>query len=803
MTVVKLGPRGREGEGGERKRGREGECVRWMWRDSGCQSTTMQPTTGGVFQVDVERETVGVRAQQCSLQLGECVRWMWRERQWVSEHNNAAYNWGSVSGGCGERDSGCQSTTMQPTTGGVFQVDVERETVGVRAQQCSLQLGECVRWMWRERQWVSEHNNAAYNWGSVSGGCGETVGVRVQQCSLQLGECVRWMWRERQWVSEHNNAAYNWGSVSGGCGERDSGCQSTTMQPTTGGVCQVDVERETVGVRTQQCSLQLGECVRWMWRETVGVRTQQCSLQLGECVRWMWRETVGVRTQQCSLQLGECVRWMWRERQWVSEHNNAVYNWGSVSGGCGERQWVSEHNNAATTGGVCQVDGDSGCQTTTMQPTTGDVSGVCGETVGVRAQQCSHNWGSVSGGCGERQWVSEHNNAAYNWGSVSGGCGERDSGCQSTAMQPTTGGVCQVDVERETVGVRAQQCSLQLGECVRWMWRERQWVSENNNAVYNWGSVSGGCGERDSGCQNTTMQPTTGGVCQVDVERETVGVRTQQCSLQLGECVRWMWRERQWVSECNNAAYNWGSVSGGCGERDSGCQNTTVQPTTGGVCQVDVERETVGVRTQQCSLQLGECVRWMWRETVGVRTQQCSLQLGECVRWMWKGRQWVSEHNNAAYNWGSVSGGCGKGDSGCQNTTMQPTTGGVCQVDVERETVGVRTQQCSLQLGECVRWMWRDSGCQNTTMQPTTGGVCQVDVERETVGVRAQQCSLQLGECVRWMWRETVGVRTQQCSHNWGSVSGGCGKGDSGCQNTTMQPTTGGVCQVDVERERQ
>ena len=168
-------------------------------------------------------------------------------------------------------------------------------------------------------------------------------------------------------------------------------------------------------------------------------------------------------------------------------------------------------------------------------------------------------------------------------------------------------------------------------------------MSEHNNAAYNWGSVSGGCGERDSGCQNTTMQPTTGGVCQVDVERETVGVRTQQCSLQLGECVRWMWRERQWVSEHNNAAYNWGSVSGGCGKGDSGCQNTTMQPTTGG-----------------------------------------------------------------------VSGGCGEKDSRCQNTTMQPTTGGVCQVDVERETVGVRTQQCSLQLGECVRWMWRESGCQNT-----------------------------------------------------------------------------------------
>ena len=68
----------------------------------------------------------------------------------------------------------------------------------------------------------------------------------------------------------------------------------------------------------------------------------------------------------------------------------------------------------------------------------------------------------------------------------------------------------------------------------------------------------------------------------------------------------------------------------------------------------------------------------------------------------------MSEHNNAAYNWGSVSGGCGERDSGCQNTTMQPTTGGVSQVDVER-----------------------DSRCQNTTMQPTTGGVCQVDVERE------------------------------------------------------------------------
>ena len=70
-------------------------------------------------------------------------------------------------------------------------------------------------------------------------------------------------------------------------------------------------------------------------------------------------------------------------------------------------------------------------------------------------------------------------------------------------------------------------------------------MSERNNAAYNWGSVSGGCRERDSGCQNTTMQSTTGGVCQVDLERETVGVRTQQCSLQLGECVRWMWRERQ------------------------------------------------------------------------------------------------------------------------------------------------------------------------------------------------------------------------------------------------------------------
>ena len=92
-------------------------------------------------------------------------------------------------------------------------------------------------------------------------------------------------------------------------------------------------------------------------------------------------------------------------------------------------------------------------------------------------------------------------------------------------------------------------------------------MSEHNNAAYNWGSVSGGCGERDSGCQNTTMQPTTGGVCQVDVERETVGVRTQQCS------------------------HNWGSVSGGCGKGDSGCQNTTMQPTTGGVCQVDLERE--------------------------------------------------------------------------------------------------------------------------------------------------------------------------------------------------------------------
>ena len=462
-------------------------------------------------QVDVERERETVDV----------------ERQWMSEHNNAAYNWGSVSGGCGERDSGCQSTTMQPTTGGVCQVDVERETVG----------------------------------------------VRTQQCSLQLGECVRWMWRERQWVSEHNNAAYNWGSVSGGCGERDSGCQNTTMQPTTGGVCQVDVERETVGVRAQQCSLQLGECVRWMWKG----------------------------------------------RQWVSEHNNAAYNWGSVSGGCGERerQWVSEHNNAA------------------------------------------YNWGSVSGGCGERDSGCQSATMQPTTGGVCQVDVERDSGCQNTTMQPTTGGMFQVDVERETVGVRAQHCSLQLGECVRWMWRERQWVSEHNNAAYNWGSVSGGCGER-----------------------ETVGVRTQQCSLQLGECVRWMWSER-----------------------DSGCQNTTMQPTTGGVCQVDVERETVGVRAQQCS-----------------------LQLGECVRWVWKGRQWVSEHNNAAYNWGSVSGGCGERDSGCQNTTMQPTTGGVCQVDVER-----------------------DSGCQSAAMQPITGGVCQVDVERETVGVRAQQCSLQLGECVRWM----------------------------------------------------
>ena len=493
----------------------------------------------------------------------------------MSEHNNAAYNWGSVSGGCGERDSGCQNTTMQPTTGGVCQVDVERETVGVRTQQCSLQLGECVRWMWRERQWVSDHNNAAYNWG-----------------------CVRCMWRERQWVSEHNNAA------------------------TTGGVCQVDVERETVGVRTQQCSLQLGECVRWMWREK-----------------------------------------------------------------------------------------DSRCQNTTMQPTTG---GVCQvdverETVGVRTQQCSHNWGSVSGGCGERQWVSEHNNAAYNWGSVLGGCGERDSGCQTTTMQPTTGGVSGVCGERDS-GCQNTTMQPQLGECVRWMWKGRQWVSEHNNAAYNWGSVSGGCGERDSGCQTTTMQPTTGGVSGVCGERDS-GCQNTTMQPQLGECVRWMWKGRQWVSEHNNAAYNWGSVSGGCGER----------------------------------------------KTVGVRTQQCSLQLGECVRWMWRERQWVSEHNNAAYNWGSVSGGCGERDSGCQNTTMQPTTGGVCQVDVERETVGVRPQQCSLQLG-----------------------VCQVYVERETVG-----------------------VRTQQCSHNWGSVSGGCGKGDSGCQNTTMQPTTGGVCQVDVERERQ
>ena len=513
----------------------------------------------------------------------------------MSEHNNAAYNWGSVSGGCGERDSGCQNTTMQPQLGECVRW-MWRETVGVRTQQCSLQLGECVRWMWRERQWVSDHNNAAYNWG-----------------------CVRCMWRERQWVSEHNNAA------------------------TTGGVCQVDVERETVGVRTQQCSLQLGECVRWMWRE----------------------------------------------RQWVSEHNNAAYNWGSVSGGCGER--------------------DSGCQNTTMQPTTG---GVCQvdverETVGVRPQQCSLQLG-VCQVYVERETVGiRTQQCSHNWGSVSGGCGKGDSGCQNTTMQPTTGGVCQVDVERETVGVRTQQCSLQLGECVRWMWRERQWVSDHNNAAYNWGCVRCMWRERQWVSEHNNAA-TTGGVCQVDVERETVGVRTQQCSLQLGECVRWMWREKD--SRCQNTTMQ-PTTGGVCQvdvERDSGCQNTTMQPTTGGVCQVDVERETVGVRPQQCSLQLGVCQVYVERETVGVRTQQCSLQLGECVRWMWRERQWVSEHNNAAYNWGSVSGGCGERDSGCQNTTMQPTTGGVCQVDVERETVGVRTQQCSLQLGECVRWMWRE-----------------------------------------------------------------------------------------------
>ena len=539
-------------------------------RDSGCQNTTMQPTTGGVFQVDVERETVGVRTQQCSLQLGECVRWMWR-------------------------DSGCQNTTMQPTTGGVCQVDVERETVGVRTQQCSLQLGECVRWMWRERQWVSEHNNAAYNWGSVSGGCGKGDSG-CQNTTMQPTT----------------------GGVSGGCGEKDSRCQNTTMQPTTGGVCQVDVERDsgcqtttmqpTTGGVSGVCGERDSGCQNTTMQPTTG----------GVCQVDVERETVGVRTQQCSLQLGECVRWMWRERQWVSEHNNAAYNWGSVSGGCGER--------------------DSRCQNTTMQPTTG---GVCQvdverETVGVRTQQCSLQLGE----CLRWMWRETVGVRTQQCSLQLGECvrwmwREKDSRCQNTTMQPTTGGVCQVDVERETVGVRTQQCSLQLGECFRWMWRERQWVSEHNNAAYNWGSVSGGCGE-------------------------TVGVRTQQCSLQLGECVRWMWRERQWVSEHNNAAYNWGSVSGGCGERDSGCQNTTMQPTTGGVCQVDVERETVGVRTQQCSLQLGVCQVDVERKTVGVRTQQCSLQLGECVRWMWKGRQWVLEHNNAAYNWGSVSGGCGE-----------------------------------------------------------------------------------------------------------------------------------------------